>query len=202
MNNRTTAFFTLLFLFSFQLFAQDTIQMMNGKHVVAMVIKIDDLFLRYRKHLPVDTGNIVAVEKAEVFSVIYHDGHKSILYQQDTAKGYDFTPEQMNQYILGEEDAFRYSTNAFLSIAGVAAGATAALYLRFWGLPIVPAYSIFLGIIDPKIKSKKVLHTDLIGNKYYTRGYHSVTTRKRAVVGLISSLIGYAVMYGVAPLIN
>jgi len=196
MKNIVPVFFISFFLLSFQSFAQDTIQLMNGKHIVANVVKTDDLFLKYRKHLTADTGNIVAIEKADVFSIIYHNGQKSILYKQDTAKGYDFTTEQMNQYILGEKDAFHYRPGFLLSVAGFAVGVTAG-YAGVYGLAAVPAYSMFLGIIDPKIKPKKVSHPDLIGNKYYTRGYHTVTTKKRVIVGAISSLIGYTAMSSV-----
>jgi hypothetical protein len=199
MKGRKLIFFISLFLLTFQLFAQDTIRLMNGKHLVANVIKIDDQFLHYRKHLTTDTGNIITIERAEVYSVVYHNGQQNILYKKDTANGYYFTAEQMNQYVLGEKDAYPYRTNFMLSVAGLAAGATAAYYIRFWGLPIVPVYSVFLGIIDPKIKSKKVSNPGLIGTKYYNRGYHSVTTRKRVIVGIASSLIGFVTMYVVAP---
>lgn len=183
--------FFIFIIISFQLVsAQDTLQLMNGKQKVAHVISVDTSFVKFSQS-EADINKAQTIETSEVFAINYLSGKKNILYEKDTAKGNDFTVDEMRFYILGEKDAHKiYKTGVILPSVGFVVGAAAG-FAGFYGLPIVPIYSILLGVIDPNLNPRKVSDVNLIPNKFYTKGYYTVSTKKRVIIGALSSLIGF-----------
>ena len=187
--NRNLLFITgLTLMLSTPIFAQDIIQLMNGRTVEGKVISIQQSVLRYESKKKNKT-RIVEMETDRIFSILYGDGHSQVLYKQDSQNGGYISVEEMRYFILGEQDAYRGYKAPFTTIFGFAAGVAGGGYLPFsLGIPF--AYTGLNALPKIRIKRKTVSNPDYLTKETYIMGYERVARNKKIQNAVKGSVVG------------
>jgi len=140
-------FAIILTAISLRGFSQDTIQLINGKKIVASSISVEENQVSYRK---VNSEVVKKVKNFRVFSVLYKDGTEKVIFTSDTLDPMDFKVEEMRNFIKGEQDATLLYKTYVVPAVGVAVGAASGL-LAFYGVVGPPLYATVLGYTTPNI---------------------------------------------------
>jgi hypothetical protein len=203
-----------LLLFSGTILCQEKINLMSGKIIEGSRISVSKGFVHYDflsnkdndKHPNVgdDFGDHdhphSQIEIYRVFSIVDSTNKEKVIYTQDTLHGRNYTVDEMRQFILGEQMAYKHHSSAkniFLSIPfGFGNG------FLFTGAPIVAPFGAFIigfvgSIPSGKVKMEtsdntivKVGKKDLLYNSAYADGYKRVKKSKNLKNSMIGSLIG------------
>lgn len=180
---------------SFLGISQDTLNLLNGKQIIAKSIYNEptNTLLKYET-IYKDKVKQKAIDKIEIFSIAYADKIENIFYRQDSAIGYSLSVTEMEHYMLGEREALKYYKAPWITIGGVAAGATATYFTGFWGLVSVAVYGTGMGVIDPKIKTSENISPAVKSDKNFIDGYKTYATRKKVKNAIIGSILGVGVV--------
>lgn len=193
----------LLIIFSSEMRAQDTINLLNGKQIFAKsiyeepnssLLKYDISFHGKDKQKVIDLLNI--------YSVNYTNNTEKIFYRQDSAIGFDLSVQQMNFYILGERDAIKNYKAPWITAGGFVAGILAAHYLQFYSLITPAVYAAAFGLFTPKLHSSPNLNYSTTSNYNYLEGYRYTATRKKVKNALLGSIVGIAAYAIISYAIN
>ncbi|MFH0867007.1 MAG: hypothetical protein V1904_12495 [Bacteroidota bacterium] len=184
----------LLAVFSSEIRAQDTINLLSGKQIFAKsiyeepnssVLKYDISFHGKDKQSSVDLLNI--------YSVNYANKTKKIFYRQDSAIGFELSAKQMEYFMLGERDALKNHKTPWITVGGFVVGAVVTHYVQFWGLLTPVVYATAFGIFTPKIHSSPNFGSNITGDYNYMEGYKYTATRKKVKNALLGTILGFAV---------
>ena len=186
-------FFTLMFFISTHSFSQDTINLQNGKQIIAKIYFFDtgNTFIKYNVIIK-DKLKLKTLDKLDIFSINYADKSQKILYSQDSALGYPLSVSEMEHFMLGGREAMKNYKAPWITVFGFVIGAVATEYLHFWGLSSTIAYPIGAGITGVKIKTSNNVNSDLKSNKDFIDGYKTYATKKKVKNALFGSIIGTA----------
>jgi len=182
-------------------FSQDTINLLNGKRIVAKSI-YDEPTNALMKYDIVIRGKAKqkAVDKINIFSINYSDKTDRILYRQDTAIGYKLSIPEMEYYIAGEREAIKNYKAPWITVGGFALGFVATYKLAFWGLLSPAVFGTAMGVIDPKIKLSETTKPEMRTNKDFVDGYMTTATRKKVKNALLGTVAG-ATVFAIATIV-
>lgn len=170
--------------------AQDTLLLINGREIPAKSIDLKDYTIAYRT--AGEKSKLKTIDPYRVFSIRYQDGTERVIYQKDPTDPYDFTPEQMRLFIMGEQDAARYYHNNVNKGAAFLVGAGSSIF-AIYGLLIPPLYSTVVGSFTPSMERMKVSDPAYREIPEYCEGYQRKVRDRKIRNSLVSGLIGFAV---------
>jgi hypothetical protein len=195
MNKQLLISITLILTFAFNSYSQDTINLINGKQLVAKsiyeepnssLLKYDYTFHGKEKQTSIDVLSI--------YSINYANHTEKIFYMQDSAMGFTLSVQQMKLDILGERSAYKYYKAPWVTVGGFVVGATATYFLQFWGVISPAVYATAFGIITPKVHTDPNLSYSITSNYYFLEGYQYTATRKKVKNALLGGIAGVAAM--------
>ena len=191
MNKIITFFFILFILAVTNIQAQDTINLLNGKQIIAKsiyeepsstLLKYDIGFRNKSKQKAVDLLN--------VYSINYFNKTNKIFYKQDSAIGYDLSIPQMNYYIMGEREAIKNCKTQWIAVGGFILGVTATHVMQFWGVITPAVYAAAIGISNPKMHYSENINYSTSSDFNFNEGYKFKATHKKVKNALLGSIIG------------
>jgi hypothetical protein len=171
--------------------AQDTIRLISGKDIPAVVVEVDSTHVKY--HPPDNKDKISKVENYRVFSINYSDGREKIIYRDDSTAADYFGPEQMRLFIKGEKDAKKFYKPPVPFFVGLVSGAAgAAVAPVFVALsPIPPAIGITItGSRAPDITKHKLTDPSLRDVPEFRMGFEHQARKIRMKRTLFGGCIG------------
>jgi hypothetical protein len=154
---------------------------------------IDGDLLYYRK--PGRT-KVKSMELEKIYSVNYSSSKpKLVLYVQDTIEGNWYSAEQMNDYMRGQNDAYRkYKKKArFSAIAGLLVGIASPAIDDRYGPFVIVGYTGLVGFAKPKLKAKYGFNTDYKDNPYYKEGFGTMAKRLTLWHVATATISGYVI---------
>jgi len=193
--NYSFFFITILFFFTYNSFAQDTINLLNGKQIIAKSVtdEANNTLLKYDILIK---GNVKQkkIDKIDVFSIDYSDNTHKIFYKTDSSFGLSLSIVQMEHYIKGEQYAINNYKAPWVTACGLCAGfAPTIYYFNFYGLLAPAVYGTAMGIITPKIKHIENISPEFLNNKHFLDGYREAATKKKLKNALFGSIGGVAI---------
>jgi|JI8StandDraft_1071087.scaffolds.fasta_scaffold123649_2 hypothetical protein len=181
-------------------YAQEKVTMMNGN---IFFVNVGDTAGDFIKMIDPESkkNEIVDMEKARIFSILYKSGKEVFIYKQDTLSEDNYlNVEEMRSYIAGAHDAnSRYSAPlAFWGSFGL--GAASGVVLPAWLAPVGAAAGGFLlGSRWIRINRSHISDPKYLKDPNYLRGYENAARQARvqnvvkgAVIGV---LIGAVARY-------
>lgn len=141
----TAAAFLIVLMISSQLRAQHTIQLLNGKQIIAETYSVGDMFVSYKKVGDTRTAPRL-IDRFDVFSVKNASGSEEMLYAPSDSL--DFSIADARLYIEGEQTAIKYYNRPSVKWTSAALGAGSSI-LSFYALPIPMLYSLAIGRHNP-----------------------------------------------------
>ncbi len=174
-------------------FSQDTINLMSGKQIKAKVVEIDfdkNGYILYdiKKN---DKIKSKFIEKEEVYSISYYNNKTEIVYKIDSSKGFILNQNQMYNYVIGEQVAWKnYKTPKLILVGGVFCGISGPFLGVYYGLLIPAAYSAAISFVKPKFKIDNTKKSNESNVEYYNFGYNSVAKSKNIKRTIIAGLSG------------
>lgn len=125
-------FFALVLLFGNQGFAQDTLQMLNGKTKLIEVVKEEYNHVYYRKYKSDSTlGRKRKKDLENVFAIAYQDSAVSQIYREDSLIGNYWTISEMKYYLEGRRQARKHFRPYKTFLIGLGVGTGVSLYSIF-----------------------------------------------------------------------
>lgn len=176
----------------FKICGQDTINMLNGKQIIAKTIYNEEnkTFLRY----DIDKGKSVKlkmVDMLDVYSLSFHNKPFRMVYAQDSSLGFYLSVDEMGMFIKGERMALNHYKAPWVAVGGFALGfAPTMAWVNFYGLAIPPVYGLGVGLITPKPKVPAGGDQMLLNDQNFREGYKTAATRKLVKSALIGSIAG------------
>lgn len=178
------------------------ITLLNGETISVKIIREDSIAYYYEvpKKRKVKTKSL---SKAVVYSIQYGDS-LAVIYEQDTLSGLYLTPEEMQYYIWGAQDAEANAKAGGYTIAGFLLSAGAGYYaynsMAVIATPIL--VTSFSGLTGINMKKAEVREEALRENYYYQQGYKKRLRSKRVYNALRASIIGTVVGVAAGNLAN
>ncbi|HRG59654.1 MAG TPA: hypothetical protein PK323_11905 [Bacteroidia bacterium] len=179
-------------------YAQEKVTMMNGN---IFFVNVGDTAGDFIKMVDPESKKteVVDIEKARIFSILYANGKEVFIYKQDTLSEDNYLGvEEMRAYIAGAHDAnSRYSTPlAFWGSFGIGAGS--GVVFPAWISPIVAGGgALLLGSRWIKINRSHISDPKYLKDPNYLSGYENAARQARvqnvikgAVIGLIIGAVG------------
>ena len=170
--------------------SQNTINLISGKQINAKVIEIKDSYIYYQIKKN-DKIKDKFIEKEDIFSISNINNADTILYQQDSTKGFTLNIQQMSNYVYGEQTSWKiHKTSKFIIIGGGVCGASVGI-IGIYGLLIPASYSSMVSLINPKVQytNNKVSPENIDS---YNKGYIGIAKLKNTRNSIISGLFGIA----------
>lgn len=201
-----------LFLFSLSilthnLFAQDTLLLLNGRLIPVLNVDFQEYRIAYRKapkvsltktdsgktdvNQPKKKSRLRTMDPLRVFSVKYQDGSERIIYQPDSLDPLEFSQEQMRIFIQGEQDAAKYYKSNLNKGIGLGVG-LASGFFGFYGLAGPPLYSTIMGSFTPNI-NKYAMEPALLEKSEYREGFERKARDRKIRNTMLSGLTGYII---------
>ncbi len=173
-------------------YSQDTLFILGGKTKIIKVIEKNDSTLVYTQ---VNKTKKKIVYLHNLYSIKYANGQELIVYKQDTALDFYFTPEQMNLYLVGYRDAKKTFKPL---VSDISIGVIALVSPVF--LPAFPwaglATGLSVGInaaIHPHVNWEKLGRTEFKNNEVYQTGFVDGAQKKKLFHSLAISGIGFTI---------
>lgn len=188
--------FLLLLVLSFNGYCQGEIIFNSGKTVRFNNVSIEDGKVRgdfYKKKRKGEKKINKDFPVENVFA-INHDNKEQweIIYVQDTSNVYDLNVEDMEFYVLGEQEALLNHKTELIQIVGFAGGAALGYFL-YSSVAIIATPIIYTGIVlipKVRIKREKLKDENLLEKQAFIEGYVSVAKTKKVKSALISNASG------------
>ena len=179
-----------MFTFS-QLKGQDTITLLSGKVIHVEILEADSFTITYN-YIKKNKSRQKSIASELVFDITYQNGTIDTLYKRNPSIDQYLTVEEMQYFILGEQDALKYYKATLTTVVGVAFGAGFGYLLHegFYvaGVPLV--YTIGAGVSKINIKNEGYRSTTTLSHPAYQEGYIKVARSKKAFNALASSVVG------------
>jgi hypothetical protein len=128
-------------------FAQDTLQLINGKKIIVSSLTLQENDISYRK---ANSGVVKKIKNFRVFSVLYKDGTEKVVFTSDSLDPMDFKVDEMRNFVKGEQDASHLYRTYVVPAIGVVVGAASGL-AAFYGIIGPPLYATALGYSTPNV---------------------------------------------------
>lgn len=202
LSKLSAAAILLALLIGTQVDAQHSIQLLNGKQVMAANYTIGDVFISYKK--PNDTRTAPRlIDRFDVFSVKKSTGEEEVLYTPSDSL--DFSVAEARLFIDGEQTAMKYYNRPSVKWTSAAIGAGSSI-LSFYALPIPMLYSLAIGRHNPQhlqmnLRSEKevVLSPEMTAKKDneafrfgYQRAARNIKIQQSLKWGYVSLGVGIA----------
>jgi hypothetical protein len=172
--------------------AQDTINLLNGKQILATKITEDTSIKVLKYDISIHDKILQReLDKLNIYSIYYSDNKQKIIYRQDSALGYNLSEKDMSSYILGEREAIKNHKVPWITVSCFVVGVAAEHYAQFWGLlaPVVCATAF--GVITPRIHASPNISFPLRDDFNFKEGYKYTATRKKVKNALFGSIVGF-----------
>ena len=204
LSKLSAATLLIVLILSTQVNAQHTIQLLNGKQIIAETYSVGDVFVSYKK--PGDNRTAPRlINRFDVFSVKKATGEEEMLYYPSDSL--DFSVEDARSYIDGEQTAIKYYNRPSVKWTSAVVGAGSSI-LRFYALPIPMLYSLALGRhnphnlqMGPRSESNTTLTPELSAKKDneafrfgYQRAARNIKIQQSLKWGYISLGVGIAAL--------
>lgn len=179
--------FTLFFSFLIQqfCFAQDSIVLYNGKHIMGDVNdNKNQTFISYTV-VKKKKSKIKYLYKENIFAIHYKDSITDIFYTPDITEENPFTIDEMRRFISGENLARHHYHPRWATACGVVAG-VGGIYFGIYGLLIPTAYVAITSSVPVSTKRKKYIPEDKKNDEIFLEGFKQEAKRKK----LINSVVG------------
>jgi len=178
-----------IILLSLNSYSQDTINLLNGRQIIAKSIYLDTskTILKFDINKK-DRVIQKAVDRISIFSINYADGSQTMYYFQDSVIGYQLSVAGMNDYILGEREALKNYKAPWVTAGGFVLGAAGVIPLGFWDLLTPVVYGVGMGAI--RVKTPHLENPKMADNKNFVNGYKVIATQKKIKNAIFGSLAG------------
>jgi hypothetical protein len=174
-------------------FAQDSIVLYNGKSIMGKVHNDKNqtyITYTFQKKNKIITKSLY---KENVFAVYYHDSLSDVMYVPRPDEEINFTEDQMQSYISGENFArYRYHPR-WATVCGVASG-LAGIYFSFYGMLIPPVYIAVASSTPVKPLKKKYFPPEKVNDEFFVEGFKQEAKRKKLVNSVIGGVSGFIVL--------
>ncbi len=193
MNQNFFVFFIGLFVFSTQALSQeDTLTLLSGRQISGKVKAIEDNIVKMdvRLHHALKPAEI---ERYRVFSIKYTEGKEQIIYKRDSLAGHDYTPEEMQRKIFGEQDARENHNMVMPLVVSTALGAAGGYYFGEDFVVVGVPFVSMLGsaLLTPQwVRKKAVRDQKFLKDHDYKSGYKRVRKAKKAKQIVWGSIAG------------
>lgn len=192
------------FSFSFAVFSQDRIFLLNGKEISGVITDTTSEFIFYKKSK--EQSKSIKLETERVFSFIKEDsGMEYIVYAPDTSDPDYFSVHEMRMFVFGEKEAAIHYKAPYTFAGAVATGFVSAA-LPFMPLvlsPILPGiYTTIIGTQFIRINKKHIANKYYLSEETYIYGYEKMAKVKRVQRALLGSLIGIGAGYSTRYFFN
>jgi hypothetical protein len=188
-----------IFYFGTKSYSQDTIYLMSGKKQEVKVKEIDlnnNGYISYEIKKKNKTRNKF-IEKEDVYSISYYNNKKEIIYKSDSVKGFILDQNQMNDFIIGEQDAWNnYKTPKLIIAGGVLSGMTVGFF-GIYGILLPASYTAVISFANPKIQLDNTKQPYKENLDYYKMGFTSIAKSKNiksTIIGGISGIFTAAIL--------
>ncbi len=178
-------------------FAQsDSLTLLSGRVVTGKVTAVKPEVVKM--NIDVKGGTKPAeIDKYRIFSIKYTEGKTQMIYEKDTLRGKDYTVDEMQRLIWGEQDAQKGHKMVFpalLSTAmGIAGGYVMAEEFLVLGVPFVSMLSST--ILTPQAFQREAVRDEekLLHDPSYRTGYKRVRKAKKSKQIVWGSFLGTAI---------
>lgn len=197
-------------------FAQDKIQLMNGKVLRGKLGTEYDEYFDFSYYKKGGKTKSMELTKYRMFSYTNSSGEETILYKQDTLMGNFFTKNEMKMFVYGERDAFANYKSSGWFVTGLGLGFTSVILDTYDFSPnggffkitpsIVPVavplvVTIGAGIFKPKLRKEYAADVAFLSSEHYIEGFQKIARVKKLKSSLLGSVIGVGtgfLVYGLA----
>ena len=199
MRYLTLVLLGFLLLASTQITAQDQITLLNGKVTTGEIINLDSIYITYnyqkkkkviQKSIPADL----------VFMVQYEEGNTDTIYYKNPENDEYLSVQEMELFIMGEQDAYTYHKSTITAVFGVLFGAGGGYLLQesiaVAAVPLI--YTVAAGVSKVSTKRVSGRSSEILSHPAYQEGYIKVARSKKAFTALGSSLVGTVIGFGLA----
>lgn len=179
-------------LLCFNINAQDKILLTNGKYKLGEVLEVNEDFTYYVKWNKYWVKGILT---KDIYQIDFQDSAKVVIYEQDESEGFNLTVEEMDYYVLGQQDARTNYRAPWVTVGGMASGIVGGIGIipPAYGLLVPATYTGIAGLGIPKAKEQMIENSDLINNNYFMSGYQYTASKKRVKNALIGGTIGFSI---------
>lgn len=170
---------------------QDKITLLSGAQIDGRVVAITDTTVVYEQEKRGKTKSRT-LDAYRVFDVTYATGETQVVYRQDTAVGNYFSKEEMQLFIMGEQDADANFNSRRAFVFGAAYGVVGGVLLpNNFFVFLVPAAAGPLAAV-PRIKIKPEMARDkkLLAEPAYVMGFERTARAKKIQNVLKGSVLG------------
>ena len=190
----------VVLLTALSLKAQDNILFLNGKHEEGKVLEIDSLSVRFER-LKNGKKKTIYYPKHKVFSIQLQNGEKTFVYSPDSLETEMLTIEEMELFVLGQQEA-RKGFKAPIALiegffCGLVCGYFGNAYMFHTPVPLV-ANSVLIGKFKTKVNIEQVLNPNYFKRETYLAGYREQAGFKKMQSVTIGSLIGLATGFAIS----
>lgn len=186
-------------------FAQDKIQLMNGRVLRGKLGTEHEEYFNFSYYKK--GGKVVPMEltKYRMFSYTNSSGDETVLYKQDSLMGNFFTKNEMKMFVYGERDAFANYKSTGWFVTGLGLGFTSVILDTYDFSPnggffqispsIFPVAVPFVvtigaGIVKPKVRKEYAADVSFLGSEHYIEGFQKIAKVKKLKNALLGSIIG------------
>jgi hypothetical protein len=171
---------------------KDTVIFMNGGKLTCQILDTSFHKLKVNYKQKYRKEKTIVIDDEMIFSVLYHDGHEQIIYEQDTIAGHYFTIDETRMFIYGRQDAEKNYRCPVSTISSIAVGIGSAFTGNI--IALVPPFVWGGLLLVPKIKIKYAYVSNPVYLNYdtYVMGFEKVARRKKFFHSLAAGFGGLA----------
>ena len=174
-------------------FAQDSIVLYNGRSVLGKVHNDKNqtyITYTFQKKNKLITKSLY---KENIFAIYYRDSLSEVLYVPRPDEEINFTEEQMQSYINGENFARNHYHPRWATACGAVSGVV-GIGLGFFGMLIPPAYIAVSSSVPVKPVKKKYFPPEKVGDEFFVEGFKQEAKRKKLVNSVVGGVAGFIVL--------
>lgn len=177
------------------LYSQDTIIIVNGKHINTNEYKIDNLNREFIYINKKGKGKSIFLDN--IFSINDSLGNEKIIYNPDNNNLYKYSVDEMRDFMQGGYDASNFYKSPLSIFYGFISGAGSTILIQNPIYAIFPSGAICVIIGLPNVSHKRIekRFPKYSDNNFYYLGFNQEAKNKRfinsikgASAGIISGL--------------
>lgn len=178
-------------------FAQDVIQLMNGKEKkVIFDSHVGDNVYYYKK----EGGRKHSLDQEDVFRVFKKNGDTVYVYVQDSLMENEYSVNEIERMINGQKEARKYYKPYWNMAMGFCTGGVGA-YLGFWCFIPPGLYATIIGIREANSANFVVSDENLYNDEFFLEGYEIGARVKKIKYAIIGSAAGVVTGFAILKLI-
>lgn len=197
----------IFFLITGNLNAQDSLALMSGKTCLGELAYEDETHIYFNKRKAEHKIKLIRYPINMVYSISSFGKETKLYYQQNDLTGNYYSQENMNSYIIGEQDAIKQFNIGYHFLLGFGTGLIASMFdtYEFKDNPckgyfnssasivsiLTPfATSIVIGFPNKKVRKIYVSNIDNLSSKHYRRGFNQIKNYRKTVFSFLGSFTG------------